>query len=164
MIIRKATLEDYTEIRRVYNTAKQYMDASGNPNQWKVGHPPKETLEKDISKGQLYVAEEEGIWGVFAFIPGIDPTYLQIEGAWLREAPYAAIHRIASDGTHPGLVRLAAEYCRKHISTGTDLRIDTHEDNKTMQHVLEKNGFLPCGIIHLENGDPRIAYQWVNRE
>lgn len=33
-----------------------------------------------------------------------------------------------------------------------------------MQHVLEKNGFVRCGIIHLENGDPRIAYQYVRPE
>ena len=25
--------------------------------------------------------------------------------------------------------------------------------------VLEKNGFVRCGIIHLENGEARIAYQ-----
>ena len=28
-----------------------------------------------------------------------------------------------------------------------------------MQHVLEKNGFVPCGIIYVEDGSPRIAYQ-----
>ena len=41
----------------------------------------------------------------------------------------------------------------------THLRIDTHEDNLVMQHVLEKNGFTKCGIIYLESGDPRLAYE-----
>ena len=39
------------------------------------------------------------------------------------------------------------------------LRADTHEDNKIMQHLLEKNGFVRCGIIHVEDGTPRVAYQ-----
>ena len=30
-----------------------------------------------------------------------------------------------------------------------------------MQHLLEKNGFTPCGIIYVANGTPRIAYQRV---
>ena len=30
-----------------------------------------------------------------------------------------------------------------------------------MQHLLEKNGFVRCGIIHLANGAPRIAYQFA---
>lgn len=32
--------------------------------------------------------------GTFAFIPGVEPTYLEIEGgAWLdADAPYATIH------------------------------------------------------------------------
>ena len=29
----------------------------------------------------------------------------------------------------------------------------------SLEHQLEKEGFVRCGIIKLENGDPRIAYQ-----
>jgi len=36
--------------------------------------------------------------------------------------------------------------------------VDTHEDNQTMQALLGKHGFSYCGIIHLANGDPRMAY------
>ena len=42
-----------------------------------------------------------------------------------------------------------------------NLRIDTHEKNIPMQGCLAKNGFARCGIIYLEDGDPRIAYQKV---
>ena len=34
-----------------------------------------------------------------------------------------------------------------------------HADNKIMQHLLEKNGFARCGIIHVEDGTSRVAYQ-----
>ena len=41
------------------------------------------------------------------------------------------------------------------------LRIDTHRQNIPMQNSLVKNGFRYCGIIYLESGDERIAYQKV---
>ena len=41
------------------------------------------------------------------------------------------------------------------------LRIDTHENNAVMQHLVEKHGFQRCGIIHLEDGAPRIAFERV---
>lgn len=42
-----------------------------------------------------------------------------------------------------------------------NLRIDTHEENKVMRHLIEKSGFAECGIIRVEDGSPRIAYQYV---
>jgi hypothetical protein len=30
-----------------------------------------------------------------------------------------------------------------------------------MQHLLDKNGFKYCGVVYLENGSERIAYQKV---
>ena len=39
-----------------------------------------------------------------------------------------------------------------------NLRAATHKDNLTMQNLLEGCGFRRCGIIHLQNGDERIAY------
>jgi len=31
------------------------------------------------------------------------------------------------------------------------------------RHILD-NGFKYCGIIYLESGDPRMAYQWTKKE
>ena len=92
-----------------------------------------------------------------------DPTYYRIDGAWKNEAPYGVIHRIASDGTEKGIFEAVMEFCKEKMAERgiRNLRIDTHEDNKTMQHLIEKYGFQRCGIIYLENGSPRIAYQWV---
>ena len=44
---------------------------------------------------------------------------------------------------------------KKHIDY---LRIDTHEDNHVMQQAVQKLGFRKCGIIHIADGTPRIAY------
>ena len=48
------------------------------------------------------------------------------------------------------------EWCLEHCQS---LRADTHADNKIMQHLLEKNGFARCGIIHVADDSSRIAYQ-----
>ena len=164
MQIRLAKEKDLPQIRTIYDAAKSYMDASGNPNQWGAGYPPEEYLREDIFLSRLYVCEEEDILhGVFLFAVTDDPTYHYIEGAWLNEEPYGVIHRIASDGVKKGIFRMVEEFCKEKMAEQnvTNLRIDTHEDNKTMQHLVEKCGFERCGIIYLANGSPRIAYQLV---
>lgn len=161
MIIRKATERDLSSILNVYKIAREYMRRTGNPDQWGTEKPKKELLEEDIQKGELYVGENSDgeIHFVFAFILGDDPTYSYIEnGNWLCDAPYGTIHRIASDGTVSGVVKTAVDYCKNTIS---NIRIDTHEKNQTMQHVLQKLGFVKCGIIYIDDGTPRIAYQLV---
>lgn len=133
------------------------MRQTGNPNQWKDDSPSQAVLLDDIQKRQLYILEDSlGIQAVFALIPGDDPTYRYIDGSWFNEAPYAAIHRVASAGKRQGVLAECLAFCRTAFS---NLRIDTHHDNKIMQYLLEKYGFHRCGIIYLENGDPRIAYQ-----
>ena len=157
-MIRKARKEELPEILAVYAAARAFMAKTGNPNQWGNHHPPKELLEKDIEIGQLYVSESDGkVHGAFAFIEGPDPTYSYIEnGKWISDEPYYVIHRIASDGTEKGLLRRAVAFAD---AVTTHLRIDTHEENTVMQNAIAKCGFTRCGIIYLENGDPRIAYE-----
>ena len=42
----------------------------------------------------------------------------------------------------------------------SNIRIDTHHDNLVMQKVLNKHGFMKCGVIYLKNGNPRLAYHY----
>lgn len=155
--IRKATPHDLPRIREIYEMARQFMRKNGNHSQWGKGDEPEDLIEEDIRQGNLYVLEEAGIYAVFAFIIGEDPTYLEIEeGSWKSEEPYAAVHRVASDGTVQGVLGHVMDYCSAQVP---HLRIDTHKDNKVMQHVLEKYGFVSCGIVHVRDGSPRIAYE-----
>lgn len=156
MIIRKATERDLPRILDIYAIARQRMKETGNPNQWKDTYPSRELLLSDIAKEWLYVMEEEEIEGVFVFFVGVEPTYRIIDGAWLNDHPYGVMHRVASGGRIGGMVGRMVEYCR---TVTPELRIDTHHDNRIMQHQVEKLGFVRCGMIYLENGDPRIAYQ-----
>ena len=159
MIIREARTEDLERILEIYEIAKAFMRQTGNPHQWNSRYPDSKTLEEDIHKHQLFVIEEESIiHSVFAFILGEDPTYNKIEGAWLDHSTYGTIHRIASDGSMHQVFNKTVNFCSKRCS---HLRADTHEDNKIMQKVILKNGFQETGIIYVEDGTPRIAYEKV---
>ena len=156
--IRQAQWADFDRILEIYAIARDFMAQTGNPTQWGNHYPPLSMLEADIPAGNLYVVEDQGIHGVFAYFSEPDPTYAYIEdGAWLSDRPYGTIHRVASDGSggvFSAVLRFAMEQ-NSHV------RIDTHADNKVMQHVLTKHGFTRTGIIYLEDGDPRIAYERV---
>ena len=158
MTIRQTTPADFERIQEIYAYAREQMRRAGNPGQWGEDRPSRETIFTDIRNGQSYVIEQEGdICGVFAFILGEDPTYRIIEkGQWLDDAPYGTIHRIAGSGTAKGIFRECLSHCMSRIS---NIRIDTHRDNAPMRHLLEKHGFRECGVIYVEDGSPRIAYQ-----
>ena len=156
--IEPAVPEELPKILEIYAAARRFMAQTGNPTQWQNGYPPQKLLAADIAAGKLYVLKRDGIpRAAFWFSIGADPAYQTIEqGSWRSDTPYGAVHRIASDGTEHGVLPKILAFCQKKIG---HLRIDTHADNRVMQHLLCKNGFQRCGIIHLEDGAPRIAYE-----
>lgn len=156
--IRPAAETDLHAITDIYSYARKQMRLFGNPAQWGTDKPLPETIQEDIRQKQSYVILSQGrICGVFAFILGAEPTYQFIEnGAWLNDAPYGTIHRIAGNGQATGLFAAALSFCEDKTA---NIRIDTHENNKIMQHLLIKHGFTKCGRIYVEDNTPRIAYQ-----
>ena len=158
MNIRNAKRAELDEIMGIYEKARQFMSANGNPTQWWDGYPPRELISDDIEQKKLFVCEDEGeIAAVFYFAVENDPTYEKIyDGAWLNDNDYAVMHRVAVAKKGKGVISNCFEYC---LSRCSDLKIDTHKDNIPMQRALEKNGFSYCGIIYIDAGDERIAYQ-----
>lgn len=158
--IRKASLpKDSGRLMEVFAAAKGIMTADGNTNQWTDGYPSLDIVQSDIEKDGGFVVEDDGkIVAYFAFLPSPEPTYDKIyDGKWLDNSkPYHVIHRIASFPEAHGIFKSIMEFC---FANERNIRIDTHRDNKIMQHNIEKHGFKYCGIIHLANGDERLAYQ-----
>ena len=157
--IRLATVDDVRSVVAIYESAKAYMRRSGNMKQWLNGYPGENEVRKDIADGNLYVGEDSergAIEFVFAFILGVDPTYNEIDGAWLNNEPYGTVHRIASAGRHGGAVERCVEFCLKSVS---NIRIDTHSDNAPMLAALGRAGFSRCGVIICSDGTPREAFQ-----
>ena len=158
LTIRKATYADVPLLMNIYDHARCYMREQGNMEQWNGGYPQVTVIEEDISLGRCHVCMDgEDIAGVFCFFKGNDPTYAKIyHGAWLSDEPYGVIHRIAVAKHGVGVASFCFDYA---FNACGNVKIDTHKDNIPMQNALAKNGFVRCGIIHLLNGDERIAYQ-----
>ena len=158
-MIKKATMSQLASILAVYEKARIFMAQNGNPDQWGTAYPPEAMIRQDIANGKCYVnLNGDKIRAVFYFAVEPDPTYGYIDGAWLNDESYGVIHRIAVGESGRGIAAECFAFAAQHCD---NLRIDTHEKNIPMQRCLAKHGFTRCGIIYLENGDPRIAYQKV---
>jgi hypothetical protein len=161
-IIREATPTDIPEIMKVVDAAKGIMRQSGNMHQWGEGYPSEAVIAADMERnGGFVVEDEKKIVGYFAFLQSPEPTYAKIyEGKWIDDTlPYHVVHRIASNPDAHGIFSSIMDFCFSH---DTNIRIDTHRDNKIMQHVILKQGFSYCGIICLLSGDERLAYQKID--
>lgn len=157
--IRLSRREDLETLRSVFDAARRFMRATGNKQQWVNGYPSRERIMDDIRKKQSYVLEnDEGrLVATFCFFQGIEPNYSVIlDGKWLNDLPYGVIHRLASDGTLPKVADICIDWC---FAACPNLRVDTHNDNTVMQNILRRKGFVECGVIFVEDGTPRIAFQ-----
>ncbi len=162
MFVRKVKKEEFETACEIYNAGREIMRKSGNMEQWSGGYPYPEITARDIEEEILWGVEAEGeLCGVFAFLEKPDPDYEKlIEGDWLNSNPYRAVHRVASSGRVKGVLRVILDFCK---TFGCDLKIDTHRDNKIMQHLLEKNGFVNCGTALLVPDKIRLAYHYVHK-
>lgn len=160
MEIRRTVINDLDRVMEIYDDARRYMRENGNSKQWVNGYPYIELIQQDIIDQKSYVCVDDNrVVGVFYFNIGPDVTYLNIfEGSWINNASYGVIHRIAAASRQKGVASYCLDWC---FSKWPNIRIDTHRDNLIMQSFLTKNGFTRCGIIYLEDGSERIAYQKV---
>ena len=163
-MIRPATEADLPAVLPVFEAAKAIMRADGNHDQWGApGFPGDALLLRDIARGGGFVisSEAEGeveksIVAYFALLPSPEPTYDVIDGAWLTDGPYGVIHRIASYPEVHGIFSAVIDFAAARYP---HLRIDTHRDNRIMQHLIDMAGFTYCGVIWLEDGTERLAYE-----
>ena len=161
---RLARVEDLPAILSLIDDAKAALKAQG-VDQWQNGYPNEEIIANDIDRnwGRLFLRDEIAI-GYLALIPGPEPTYGKISGAWLTQGiHYTVIHRFAVATAFKGAGVAAAMVGHVKNSSRRDgrasVRIDTHRDNAPMRRFLEKNSFEFCGEIYLEDGAARNAYE-----
>lgn len=90
-----------------------------------------------------------------------EPAYDDIKGAWRRDTPYAVIHRMAfsQKARGKGIAGIAFDLIERFcLEQGVrNIRVDTDFPNKRMQHILEKQGFVHCGVIVFQGGE-KLAY------
>ncbi|MEG2052773.1 MAG: GNAT family N-acetyltransferase [Bacilli bacterium] len=169
-MISLAQLKDIDNLLPILLDAKKLLKESHSP-QWQNDYPNKGVLIDDILSNQLFIYKEENeILGFAVISSAIDHNYDEIyDGTWLTFfSSYLVIHRLAVKSSahhkHIGKAFLdfAAELAKsKNINS---IRVDTHHLNLVMQHLLEKEGYIKVGIIHLlsEKIDfKRLAYEKI---
>lgn len=166
MELRPGRKEDVPAIARLYGLARAALKDAGVP-QWQEGYPNGDDALRDIEAGHGYVLTENGEVAAFACLAfGVEPTYNVIEdGGWLGQGEYGFLHRVAVDPKLKG--RGAAglffdELKRQARERGVGIiRGDTHRLNLPMQRVMAKNGLELRGVIHVEDGSERLAYECI---
>lgn len=165
MVQLKHTTNNETPIIiNIIEQGKQHLKEQGI-DQWQDGYPNEAILKEDIYKKRGYcIVHNKQIIGYVCISFEKEEDYEQIDGNWNSKESYVVVHRFV----------ICNEFRGKHFTKDifsaiekmgfenqcSSIRIDTHEDNKKMQYVLQKCGFSYCGIV-LVGGAKRFAYDKI---
>ncbi len=164
---RKATLEDLDQVMEAVEASREVLRLQGN-GQWQDGYPNKDDFVNDIKNGRLFVTYEDDpneIIGVCALTYREEDYHHLYEGEWLTNLPYMVMHRVAikekyrNQGYGKKLFEVFIEQAKKEGFNS--LRIDTHEGNKVMRHLIESFGFVYCGKAILTPDKDRMVFEKI---
>ena len=164
MNFRKSTKSDVSKIMEIVKQAQEYFKSQGI-DQWQNNYPNDEVINNDINNGESYVMlDGDDIVATTVISFAKEKSYENIlDGKWITNGDYVVIHRIAVENTHKGkrlshkIIKYTEEVCKQNNIHS--IKVDTHEDNILMQSLLKKNGFEYCGIVYLEDGGKRVAFE-----
>jgi len=160
-----STLADIPSIMSIIKDAQEYL-AELKIDQWQDGYPTEDQIKLDIANNDSYVVLNDSgkIIGTTVFSTKKEPSYSNIEGKWITpgNANYGVIHRLAvcKNSRKSGMAKFVFDECEQQLKKlEIGMRIDTHRDNKGMQRLLKARGYQYCGVIYLESGAERLAFE-----
>ena len=162
---RLARIEDIDSVMEVIEDARALLKEEGN-GQWQFGYPDRSDLLNDIKNKELYCIIDNGVIASVCAITGYEESYMHFyEGWWKTDQDYLVIHRVAVRESYRGkgygkalfdvFIEVAKE---KRIHS---LRIDTHENNSLLLHIMKEKGFEYCGRAILPPNKDRVMYELV---
>ncbi|MES2827942.1 MAG: GNAT family N-acetyltransferase [Bacteroidota bacterium] len=161
---RKATIADHDQIWEILQAAilRRKLDGS---QQWQDGYPNPDLVIKDIYQQAGFVLEDAAlIVGYCAIFVNDEPAYKDIEGTWLSDGDFIAVHRvaIASNYLGKGLAREIMLNIEEHAIKENiySIKADTNFDNPAMMNIFDKLGYLYCGEVFFR-GNARRAYEKI---
>ncbi len=164
LTLRQAKTEDLELCVEILRSGREFQRQQGF-TQWADNFPDPTVIAEDIQKGcGFLLLQKDAVAGYQYISLDGDPSYPKLEGTWQKEGRYGVVHRIAfapdfrGRGLSTQAFDIIGRYCKE--KGAKSLRLDTHPDNKRMQHVLEKAGFSYRGIVMLPVG-LRWAYDKV---
>ena len=160
MLIRPTTTSDLPFLDPLFAECRAYMRQEGNHSQWDENYPTAQVVADDIKQGTGYVCVDEHTGEVLATfaLSDYEPEYDRLrDGAWHSSQPYVVVHRLAAKAGK-GVGNFIFTYL---IERYPHIRVDTHEHNQTMYHILEKYGFRHCGIVTYEGYGDRHCFDFI---
>ena len=159
-------LSDVPTVMGIIKDAQNYL-AALHIDQWQDGYPNQNQIEIDIKNNDSFIVvnETNDIIGTTVFSTKKESTYQNIEGKWITsdDSKYGVIHRLAVGDNYRslGLAKFVFNECEQRLKNMNiaSMRIDTHRDNKGMQQMLKKRDYVFCGVIILDSGDERLAFE-----
>lgn len=160
--LRKVKIEEAHIALDMLSDARNHQREQGF-EQWSDDYPNMDTVLDDISCSSAYFFVKDDIPFGYAYIGfNGEVIYNKIQGEWKSNRKYAVIHRLAfgKEVQGKGLSKSTFQAIKEFVgSRGIhSIRIDTHEDNKKMQHILEREGYQHCGIVTIPEG-LRLGYE-----
>lgn len=171
MYFSKATDAELNTILEILRDGRAQLAEAG-VDQWQGDYPNVEQIKEDIKNGHAYLfnADDHATVGCVAITSAPDNVYDTMDGKWLIQTDnYLTIHRFAILSTHAGkgyattlFKQLIAHITAEHPEIDS-LRIDTHVDNKAMQHLITKMGFTHVGDLNgvYRHNDKCYVYEQV---
>ena len=168
-LFRSATPADVPRILQIIRQAQRRMAAAGSL-QWQDGYPAPGNIDDDLKHRYGHVITREGASGeptVIAYGAIVfdgEPAYEALEGRWLTNGPYVAVHRLAAadealgQGIGTEFLEHAGRLARERGIAA--FRIDTNFDNRRMLRILAKSGFIYCGKVFYRSGE-REAFEKI---
>ena len=179
---RKAKIEDLDQIMEAVEDSREVLRLQGN-GQWQDGYPNKDDFINDINNKRLFVTfdkEPNEIVGVCALTYSEEDYHHLYEGKWLTELPYMVMHRVAIKKKYRGrgygkrlfelfiaiITAVITSYFieQAKVEGYRSLRIDTHEGNAIMRHLIESFGFTYCGKAILTPNKDRMMFERVLKD
>lgn len=172
MKISQAKPEDLERLMTILEDGRNQLTEQGI-DQWQGDYPNRQHVKEDIENGYAFLirSDDEETIGAFSVVTPPDHSYDQLDGKWLIDTDkYRTIHRVAIHSNHAGhgyasqLFDSFIDYFQNEPDVDS-LRIDTHEDNKAMQHLITKHGFSRVGTLHgvYRENEESYVYELVTK-
>ena len=161
---RQSTLGDLAAIWEILQQAIIRRKEEGS-NQWQDGYPNMEVIQKDMARGAGFVLVDGAIIiGYCAVLINDEPEYAKIQGEWLTNNDFVAIHRVAIDEKYlgKGLAKKIMAFVEVYAIKNRiySIKADTNFDNIAMMKIFNSLGYTYCGEVYFRNS-PRRAYEKV---
>ena len=144
MRIRETQEKDLVFIDAIFNSARDFMRLNGNPQQWNQNYPTAKDVAQDIKCKRAFVCvnDEDTPVGTFALFDH-EPAYDHIDGKWMSDTSYKAVHRIAT--VREGKI---GSFIIKYLERREDLMIKAIRTTKfTPMKYFKETKELSSGVL-----------------